>query len=347
MSNTKVLNCSSIKQPTTMRSVGDYNLRQTTINQQSSIKSRMMQVETVVEKSTATQRVKEIKKLNVNTLSPLHSVRFFNCKKKVVAKAKKKERTNSILFQLCSHSWFDPLEPVKWLKEVMGGTAALSSRALPRVAVTRSSRLFPNIRWPTTPRLSRRRGHIWIKRRRSRSCRIRRWACEMTKWRKTKSLIRRKLPRLSQPRSFLSPRSLDRRQQNRSRQNSPTVCHSRMNSIIIGRIIVHPSRPTQQTATIAVTSLQTINDCQTRPIKMSSGEIHQTMLSTLTSRWSLSTTSTRTMTSRRRKLSSPSHPSQRNRNSFSPIRIASASSHRQKAPPTVHQSHRTVNRWTS
>lgn len=57
----------------TMRSVGDYNLRQTTMNQQGSIRSRMMQVETVAEKSTATQRVKEIKKLNANTLSPLHS----------------------------------------------------------------------------------------------------------------------------------------------------------------------------------------------------------------------------------------------------------------------------------
>lgn len=59
-----------------MRSVvvGDCSSRQTTMNQQGSIKSRVMQVETVTEKSAATQqRVKEIKKLNANTLSPLHS----------------------------------------------------------------------------------------------------------------------------------------------------------------------------------------------------------------------------------------------------------------------------------
>lgn len=74
MSNTKVLNCSSIRQPPmSVRSVGDYSLRQTTLNQQGSIRSKVMQVEAVTEKSTATQRVKEIKKLNANTLSPLHS----------------------------------------------------------------------------------------------------------------------------------------------------------------------------------------------------------------------------------------------------------------------------------
>lgn len=77
MSNTKVLNCSSsIRQPTTttttsVRSVGDYNMRQTTVNQQNSIKSKMMHIE--AEKTSATQRVKDIKKLNANNLSPLNS----------------------------------------------------------------------------------------------------------------------------------------------------------------------------------------------------------------------------------------------------------------------------------
>lgn len=68
----KVLNCSSsIRNPTTttIRGVGDYSLRQTTVNQQSSIKSKVM----IAEIAGASQRVKEIKKLNANNLSPLSS----------------------------------------------------------------------------------------------------------------------------------------------------------------------------------------------------------------------------------------------------------------------------------
>lgn len=63
MSNAKVLNCSTIRQP--------YGLRQS--NQHSSIKGKMMLVETTSTATTPTPRVKEIKKLNANNLSPLHS----------------------------------------------------------------------------------------------------------------------------------------------------------------------------------------------------------------------------------------------------------------------------------
>lgn len=77
MSNTKVLNCSSaIRSPTTasLRSVGDYSSRQTTVHQQTSMKGKMMLAETTSsDKTTTTQRVKEIKKLNANNLSPLNS----------------------------------------------------------------------------------------------------------------------------------------------------------------------------------------------------------------------------------------------------------------------------------
>ena len=86
MSNAKVLNCSSIRHPTassttaTIRSVGDYNLRQTTVNQQSSIRSKIMQTET-----TAAQRVKEMKKLNANNLSPLNSPQLIRSTRTKVA----------------------------------------------------------------------------------------------------------------------------------------------------------------------------------------------------------------------------------------------------------------------
>jgi hypothetical protein len=64
MSNAKVLNCSTIRQPPT-----HYSLRQS--NQQSSIRGKMMLVETT--STAATSRVKEMKKLNANNLSPLNS----------------------------------------------------------------------------------------------------------------------------------------------------------------------------------------------------------------------------------------------------------------------------------
>lgn len=87
MSNAKVLNCSTIRHPTamsttTIRSVGDYNLRQTTVNQQSSIRSKIMQTET-----TATQRVKEMKKLNANNLSPLNSPQLIRSTRTKVAES--------------------------------------------------------------------------------------------------------------------------------------------------------------------------------------------------------------------------------------------------------------------
>lgn len=95
MSNTKVLNCSSIRHPTTttattgIRGVSDYNLRQTTVNQQSSVKSKMMHVETAAEKTTTTQRVKEMKKLNanINNLSPLNSPQLIRSTRAKVAES--------------------------------------------------------------------------------------------------------------------------------------------------------------------------------------------------------------------------------------------------------------------
>lgn len=65
-----------------IRGVGDYNLRQTTVNQQSSIKSKIMQTET-----TATQRVKEMKKLNANNLSPLNSPQLIRSTRTKVAES--------------------------------------------------------------------------------------------------------------------------------------------------------------------------------------------------------------------------------------------------------------------
>lgn len=88
MSNTKVLNCSSIRQQTattTVRSVGDYNMRQSTVNQQNSVKSKTMQAE--AEKTIATQRVKDMKKLNVNTLSPLNSPQLIRSTRAKVAES--------------------------------------------------------------------------------------------------------------------------------------------------------------------------------------------------------------------------------------------------------------------
>lgn len=92
MSNTKVLNCSSIRNPTsttaTSRSVGDYNLRQTTVNQQqTSLKSKVMHIEAVEKATTAAQRVKEMKKFNANNLSPLSSPQLIRSTRAKVAES--------------------------------------------------------------------------------------------------------------------------------------------------------------------------------------------------------------------------------------------------------------------
>lgn len=72
MSHAKVINCSPmIRQPTT-KNVSDYNLRQSTVNQQNSVKNKVMLAESA-EKTSATQRVKDVKKLNAHNLSPLNS----------------------------------------------------------------------------------------------------------------------------------------------------------------------------------------------------------------------------------------------------------------------------------
>lgn len=73
----------------TVRSVaGDYNLRQTTVNQQSSIKSKLMHIEAAAaEKMNATQRVKEIKKFNANNLSPLNSPQLIRSTRTKVAES--------------------------------------------------------------------------------------------------------------------------------------------------------------------------------------------------------------------------------------------------------------------
>lgn len=87
MSNTKVLNCSSIRHPTTtatIRGVGDYSLRQSTVNQQTSVKSKMIHVE---EKTTTASRLKEIKKLNANHLSPLSSPQLIRSTRAKVAES--------------------------------------------------------------------------------------------------------------------------------------------------------------------------------------------------------------------------------------------------------------------
>jgi hypothetical protein len=87
MSNTKVLNCSSIRHPTstaTIRGVGDYSLRQSTVSQQASVKSKMMHVE---EKTTTASRLKEIKKLNANHLSPLSSPQLIRSTRAKVAES--------------------------------------------------------------------------------------------------------------------------------------------------------------------------------------------------------------------------------------------------------------------
>lgn len=73
----------------TVRSVaGDYNLRQATVNQQSSIKSKVMHIEAAAaEKTNATQRVKEIKKFNANNLSPLNSPQLIRSTRTKVAES--------------------------------------------------------------------------------------------------------------------------------------------------------------------------------------------------------------------------------------------------------------------
>lgn len=91
MSNTKVVNCSSIRNPTstsTSRSVGDYNLRQTTVNQQqTSLKSKVMHIEAVEKATNAAQRVKEMKKFNANNLSPLSSPQLIRSTRAKVAES--------------------------------------------------------------------------------------------------------------------------------------------------------------------------------------------------------------------------------------------------------------------
>lgn len=89
MSNTKVL---SIRNPTlttaTGRSVGDYNLRQTTLSQQqTSLKSKVMHIEAVEKATNAAQRVKEIKKFNANNLSPLSSPQLIRSTRAKVAES--------------------------------------------------------------------------------------------------------------------------------------------------------------------------------------------------------------------------------------------------------------------
>lgn len=89
MSNAKVVNCSSIRQqPTTTTTLrSDYNLRQSTVNQHNSIKGKMMLVETTSTAATSTSRVKEIKKLNANNLSPLNSPQLIRSTRARVAES--------------------------------------------------------------------------------------------------------------------------------------------------------------------------------------------------------------------------------------------------------------------